>query len=418
MRKLKLELGSFVKRAVKVSADIGSENHYILMRHPDGRSVKVFCIKNNRAGFDYLNERIEEQKTKWNIKDVAFGMESTGNYNDGIGGYLVDKGISVVLVNGYHTKRIKEISDNSPLKSDSKDPYVICDLMELGHVMNYWKPVGPVAEIRQLNIFREKIVKKRIIDINQIKDALVSLFPEFEKTVGSVKSKTTQYLIRNSFHDPDTIKNADCDLLAQNIRKISRGRKGIKTVQALIQASNETIGVKEGKNVMIRSIIWLAEEIAKYDKEMDLIEEDMSKQLEEIEYTKYLLSINGIGLITVAGIVGEIGDFDRFNNIKEIEKYAGLNLYEISSGKFKGQKRITKRGRCYLRKVLYLGALSQVRCNPPMKEWYEKMKNNGKNNISGLIAVSRKLLRLCYGIVKSKSYYNMELWRNKADKAA
>jgi len=46
----------------------------------------------------------------------------------------------------------------------------------------------------------------------------------------------------------------------------------------------------------------------------------------------------------VAGIIGEIGDFKKFKTRSEIMKLAGLDLYEISSGKMKGQRRIAKKG--------------------------------------------------------------------------
>jgi len=71
--------------------------------------------------------------------------------------------------------------------------------------------------------------------------------------------------------------------------------------------------------------------------------------LEGLPYSSKLLSIKGFGVVSVAGLIGEIGDFRQFNTQPEIMKLAGLNLYEISSGKMKGQRRISKRGRSLLR---------------------------------------------------------------------
>jgi transposase len=57
------------------------------------------------------------------------------------------------------------------------------------------------------------------------------------------------------------------------------------------------------------------------------------------------LSIKGLGTVSLAGLIGKVGDFSKFSTQSEIMKLAGLDLYEISSGKRKGQRRISKRGR-------------------------------------------------------------------------
>ena len=75
----------------------------------------------------------------------------------------------------------------------------------------------------------------------------------------------------------------------------------------------------------------------------------------------------------MAGLIGEVGDFSKFRTQSEIMKLAGLDLYEISSGKRKGEKRISKRGRSLLRKILYFAARQHIRKNGIMQEYYESL---------------------------------------------
>lgn len=56
-------------------------------------------------------------------------------------------------------------------------------------------------------------------------------------------------------------------------------------------------------------------------------------------------------------LIGEVADFSQFKTIAELLKFAGLNLFEISSGEHQGQRRISKRGRPLIRKLLYFAAL-------------------------------------------------------------
>ena len=64
-----------------------------------------------------------------------------------------------------------------------------------------------------------------------------------------------------------------------------------------------------------------------------------------------LYTSKGIGVITVAGFLAEVGDVRRFESPRQIQKLAGLSLRENSSGKHKGQTSISKRGRSKLRAV-------------------------------------------------------------------
>jgi transposase len=84
------------------------------------------------------------------------------------------------------------------------------------------------------------------------------------------------------------------------------------------------------------------------------IESEMEMALGRIPYSPKLLSIKGLGVVSVAGIIGEVGDFKKFQTRAEIMKLAGLDLYEISSDKWKGRRKISKRGRSLLRKILIM----------------------------------------------------------------
>ena len=75
------------------------------------------------------------------------------------------------------------------------------------------------------------------------------------------------------------------------------------------------------------------------------LEEALTHHLNEIPYSGFILSLKGIGEITTAGLIGEVGDFTKFKTLSDIIKLAGLELFEISSGKHKEIRRISKRGR-------------------------------------------------------------------------
>ena len=69
----------------------------------------------------------------------------------------------------------------------------------------------------------------------------------------------------------------------------------------------------------------------------------------EIPYAENILEIPGIGKNILSGIISEMGDIERFDEAKEIQKLSGMALVANSSGKHKGETRISYRGRKKLR---------------------------------------------------------------------
>ena len=135
------------------------------------------------------------------------------------------------------------------------------------------------------------------------------------------------------------------------------------------------------------------------------VEEQMNYYVKQIPYSHSMLSIKGMGIITVAGLIGEVGNFETFSTIAEIMKLAGLDLYEVSSGNHRGRHHISKRGRALMRKLLYFAALSVVRKKGIMHEDYQKMLARGMPKIKALVAISRKLLRLVFALARDHTVY-------------
>jgi transposase len=161
-------------------------------------------------------------------------------------------------------------------------------------------------------------------------------------------------------------------------------------------------------------IEYLNSQIGADNKFIASLERQMKDYLQEIPYSNSILSIKGIGIVTVAGLIGEVGDFKKFNTISEIMKLAGLDLFEISSGKNNGKRRISKRGRSLMRKLLYFAAINVVKSHGIMHERYQKMLDRGMPKMKALIAISRKLLGLIFALARDNTVY-VENYSNKHD---
>jgi transposase len=185
--------------------------------------------------------------------------------------------------------------------------------------------------------------------------------------------------------------------------KRSRGKFGIEDAESLIALAQGTVGIQEGlAGMVIRPILLQLEAEERFILE---IEVEMEATLERIPYSARLLSIKGLGIVSVSGLIGEVGNFSKFNTQSEILKLAGLDLYEISSGNRKGQRRISKRGRSLLRKILFYAAIQTIRKNGILHEYYTRLTDRGMGRMRALIAVSRKLLRIIHALVRDDIDY-------------
>ncbi len=97
--------------------------------------------------------------------------------------------------------------------------------------------------------------------------------------------------------------------------------------------------------------------------------------------------------------------FEHISSAKQLASYAGLDVVFNDSGKRKGKTSISKKGNKFIRKAIFMPALSASRHNHHLKELYKRLVAKGKNKKAALIAVARKLLLLIYAIWKNDSVY-------------
>ncbi|WP_427365222.1 IS110 family transposase [Candidatus Caldatribacterium saccharofermentans] len=152
-----------------------------------------------------------------------------------------------------------------------------------------------------------------------------------------------------------------------------------------------------------------------YEQELQRVEEtlqalekeaeDLALQYAPREY-RLLLSIPGVGKRLACAILGILSPLTRFRNGKELASFLGLAPQIDQSGKRKERAWLSKRGNPFLRKLLFLAALSASRFNEQCRVLYERLIARGKPKKVALIAVANKLLRQIFAILRSGIPYD------------
>jgi transposase len=404
------------EKTLIVALDIGKNIHYGYFRTPKNQDIKPLRIYNTGQSFKLFWEKLSRFQRQHGLEEVVVGFESTGPYAEPIANFLRKKPVNLVQVNPMHTKRIKELTGNSPNKTDKKDPRVIADVISLGHALTLVVPEGAAAQLRRLSHARERAIKRKTAMGNQLQDLVFVIFPELGGIIKPA-TKTGMYLIKNH-PDPVSIVNLGIEKLQDIVRKVSRGRYSIDRVEKLHKAAKNSVGITEGKESILLETSHLVSNIVNENRYIESLEKQMTLYLDQIPYSHSILSLKGIGKITVAGLVGEVGDFRKFKTISEITKLAGLDLFEVSSGNHKGVRHISKRGRALMRKLLFFAALNAVKSHGIMHTKYHTMLDNGTSKMKALVAVSRKILRIIFALARDNVEYDEQYARKHEYKLA
>jgi transposase len=401
-----------------VGLDIAKASHVAVVRTDAGAS-RPLKFQANREGFEKLLTWLEEHRQREGATRTIAGLEPTGHYWLTVAKFLTERGTEVAFVNPLHTKRMKEIEDNSPDKSDPKDATIVAELVFTGKTLEQAPCTGVFAELRELGRLRHCRVVERGACENRVHRILDVLFPELLGVLPGPSTPSTQALLRVAV-TPAEILRLGKRKLTRILRNASRGQLEESKAEAVLQAAERSVGIEDAADVLRLELKQALARWKELTKQIREIEERQRKALEKVPYADKLLRVPGLGPVTVARVLGEAGDLKAYRNGRALMKMAGLNLYSFKSGKKqRAPVRITKRGRPMLRHALYMAVLGMTREDRPLSEFYDRLtEDNGVNKVKALVAASRKLLRALFAVVRDNVEFNESLLEPKPAKVA
>jgi len=188
------------------------------------------------------------------------------------------------------------------------------------------------------------------------------------------------------------------------LRALSRCRDGLmtsKTAHANHLAQNLPSMV--ARKSLKRVIAYVEKQVAKIEEQMRVVIQrnpDLKRDYD------LLTTIPGVGFITAAVILAEVGDLRRFGTSRQVAAFAGVTPGRKESGKRKRPGRMSKQGNGRIRQALYMASLSASVHNPQLHEAYARITGRGKKSMMALGAIMRKLIVLMRAIIVSGTAFN------------
>lgn len=150
--------------------------------------------------------------------------------------------------------------------------------------------------------------------------------------------------------------------------------------------------------------------LAQFEKELELVDQAIETHIAahpDLQRDRGLLqSIPGVGE-AVCRVLLPVLQSGRFENARQAAAYLGLRPVSEQSGtSVKTRPRLSKAGNSRVRATLYLPAVAATRYNPHIRALYERLLANGKAKMAALGACMRKLVHICFGVLKTQTPYS------------
>lgn len=406
-RKRMLRKAMITERTLIMATDISQEFNIISpMDYQGTLLLKPFMVKNNAFSYRFLDDKIKKLLSSLEKEKVLFAFEPTGPFYKPFAYFLKSKGYPFVLVNPHHVSDEGKKADNTPTKNDSKEAYIIGLLTSEGKFFSPRPFEGVFAELQTLSRLRASTQKEMTRRLNQLRALFSSYFPELLKLFSSLKGKTFLALSQK-YPFPEDLLLLGEKRLTTFLKKHSYGRLGTLRAQQIISYAKDSIGIPYGKEAARLKLSFLVSDLRTLDARLKALEKEMGKALQKTGYQEALISIKGIGVVSAASFLGELGDPSLYSSYKEVVKLSGYDPKEKSSGKKHSRGKISKTGITLLRSVLGRATIACIRQNEVFRLYYqrklEQPNTSGRKleKAEAICATTIKLIKVLFSRLKA-----------------
>ena len=383
-----------------VGIDIGKNHHEASIIDENGTLIgRPLRFSNSHKGADRLMEYIMKHTEN---KSFLFGMEATGHYWYSIYSFLKSQDFTVYVINPIQSDSLRKLYIRQT-KNDSKDSFLIAEVIRFGQFTTTSLADENLLAMRQLCRYRDSVVSSRTEIKLRISTIMEQIFPEYEKQFSSIWGSTSMGILE-TYATPDKIANAPIDELFSLIKDKSHNKLTMEKAISIRDAAADTFGIKIAQDAFAFQLHQLFERLNFLNAQIEQLDAEIIKYYES--FGCFLHTIPGVGIITAATILGEIGDITRFKTSSALVAYAGIDPSVKQSGEFNStHNHMSKRGSPYLRHAIFLAACTCAFHDSPMNEYYKKKRAQGKHHLTAVGAVSRKLTTIIYAILRDGKPY-------------
>jgi hypothetical protein len=292
-------------------------------------------------------------------ENTVIGMEATGHYWLNVYSYLLELGYNLKVINPIQSEAFRKMYIRKT-KNDSKDSFVIAQIMRFGQFSTTALSDENIIALRQLSRYRVNLVdscsdwKRKVI-------ALVDqVFPEYESFFSDTFGVTSKEILLK-YPTPEDMLSVGTKKLTSLLEKSSRGRFKSEKANEIKDCAKKSFGVKFAKDAFAFQIKQMIAQIIFIEEQLAQLELEISTRLKETNQV-------------ITTIIGT-------------------------------QNKLSKRGSPYLRRAIWTAANRAAFTDPALSEYYQSLRSRGKHHLTAIGAVARKLCNLIFAVLRDNKPY-------------
>lgn len=246
---------------------------------------------------------------------------------------------------------------------------------------------------------------------------IVELFPDYDKSATFTFDTTGRALFEVYGFNPYRIQRAGYTRFERTMKRRVRFVR-FATLRHLYGCAEESVRhrlpealvetVEARLRVLFSDLVRHEARRAAYKQQIETLGEKLKAQGQMPRLDE---AVSGITLFNLARLIGQTGPLEDFPSKRALLRYGGLNLRERTSGQYRGQTRLSKKGRPLLRKVLGQTVFPVLRRDRLYGPYYHKKRQHGMEAHKAKVAVMRKFLGVVWAMARSGESFDLERFR-------
>jgi transposase len=392
-----------------VGVDLALEHNVAMVLDERAKRLGRFRFPNDRDGYDYFHRRLEMLCESHQAAGVLVGMEPTNYYWKLLATDLEQHQVEYRLVNPFTVKKHREGDQLDRSKDDDRDAFTIGDLLRTGKFTETRLLHGQYAELRQYVTLHQRLERDVRRQKNLIRHTAGQLFPELSRVFKDFTGETALTML-SYCAAASVIRDMSMPTFIAGVRAHFQGsRLQIAKLRRAHALAARSVGLEDGVEALQLALRLHIQTLELLKRQRDEARTAMTETFMALPESRYLLSMHGLGVITAAIILAEIGDPAHYSNGRQLVKLAGIQPVPNTSGrKTRSRTPMSHKGRPRLRTALFFAVMRLVQLDQTFALEYQRLQQREKNPLTkmqALGALMNKLLRILWALIRHQSFY-------------
>lgn len=380
--------------------DVGKEHHWVCVIDDAGQVVFSRKVTNDEQDIRRAVSDVDEL-----AESVSWTVDLSNVYATLLLTVLAETGKTVRYLAGRQVWQASVTYRGGESKTDAKDARVIADQSRMrGTDLPVLHPSDDlITELRMLTAHRADLVADRTRTINRLRHQLAAVCPALER-VAELSADRGWAVLLSHYQRPKAIRRSGVSRLTKVLAAAGVRNAATIAAAAVTAAKTQTVGLA-GEDVGAGLVAELAQGVITLDARIKTTDTAIEERFHRHPFAEVITSLPGIGFRLGAEFLAVIGDPALLESPDQLAAWAGLAPVSKDSGKRTGRLHTPKRYSRRLRRVMYMSALTAIRCDPTSKVYYQRKREQGKRPVPATICLARRRVNVLYALLRDNRHW-------------